>query len=624
MLNILRKRAQSTVIQAMVLLIAVVFIFWGVGTNLNNNRNSVAVVNGEEIPVQDFQRAYDQAVENYRQQFGGQIPPGLLEGLNLKAQVVGQLIQAELFRQGAEAMGLAISKEETRREIRKMQAFQENGHFDLGRYKEVLSQNRLTPTSFEGGLRNDILIRRVVDEVGSFAVLPESEILQWLEFSEQEVNLGVRAITSSDFEDKVEVKESELAAWFEQHKAEYTSEPKIRLRYLMFDFDKDIGQVQVTDEALKARYAAELSRYTVPEQRHARHILIKVTEQADQQTVEKKKKLAEDIMNRARSGEDFAELAKQYSEGPTKDRGGDLGFFGRGQMVKAFDEAVFSMQPGAVSAPVRTSFGFHVIKLEEVRPAKTRSYDEVKDGLAQAMKKEEVKGLTFKKASEAYEGIMRAGSLSKYGEQSGATIAETEYFSRSQPPSGILADPAFLQAVFGLGKGELSSLIELKSGYAIAFVEDVREPAVPELAEVRERVVQDYRREKAVDLARTASAAELETAAKQGSLTGAGVKESGFVKRTSPPSDILPAEVIRDAFSLAPARRFPEQPVGVGGIFYLYEIRDRRLNVDAISEEKKKQLEEQLLASVRNRVVGDWLAGLREKAEVWTNNTLLQ
>ena len=624
MLNILRKRAQSTVIQAMVLLIAVVFIFWGVGTNLNNNRNAVATVNGEEIPIQDYQRAYDRAVENYRQQFGGRIPPGLLESLNLKGQVVGQLIRAELFRQGAAKMGLAISKEATQRTIKKMDAFQENGQFNLGRYKEVLSRNRLTPTSFEGGIRNDMLTGLVVETIGSFAVLPETEMRGWLDFSEREINLGVRAVKSSDFEDKVEVDDAELATWFEQHKTEYTSESKVRLRYLEFDFDKDMDQVQVTDDALRARYASERARFTIPEQRHARHILFKVTEQDDQQTVEEKKKLAENVLARIRKGEDFAKLARQYSEGPTKDSGGDLGFFSQGRMVKPFDDVVFSMQTGTVSDPVRTSFGFHIIKLEEVRPATTRSFDEVKDGLAKDMKKEEVKGITFKRASDAYEGIMRAGSIDKYSEQSGETVVETNFFSRSQPPSGITADPGFLQAAFGLGKGELSSLVELKNGYVIVFVDDVLEPVVPELADVRERVVQDYRREKAVDLARAAAAEELAQAREQGRLGGEIIKETGFVKRTAPQTADVPAEVITDAFSLAHTEHLPEHPVGVGNTFYLYEIRDRRLNLDSISTEKKKQLKQQVLASVRNRLVSDWLVGLREKAEIWTNDTILQ
>jgi len=431
MLNILRKRAQSTLIQGMVLLIAVVFIFWGVGSNLNSNRDAVATVNGVEISLQDYDRAYERAVENYRQQFGGNIPPGLLKGLNVKGQVVGRLIQGELLRQGAAEMGLTVSKEATQREITKNTDFQDNGQFNLSRYKEVLSQNRMTPTSFEGGVRNDMLTRMVVDAVGSFALLPESEAQQWLDFSSEEIKLAVRAVKSSEFEEKVVVEDAELAAWFEQHSAEYTTEPKIRLKYIWFDFARDVDQVQVNDDALRARYASDLAKYQVPEERHARHILFKVI---NDEEVEVKKKQAEEVLVLARKGDDFVALAGQYSEGPTKDKGGDLGFFSRGRMVPEFDEAVFFMDPGTVSELIRTSFGFHIIKLEEVRPATSRPFDEVKGELAEILQKEEVKGVTFKKASQAYEDIIRAGNIDKYNQQEGVEIVETEYFSRSQPP----------------------------------------------------------------------------------------------------------------------------------------------------------------------------------------------
>lgn len=625
MLNILRKRAQSTVIQGMVLLIAVVFIFWGVGTNLRGNRSAVATVNGEEITVQEYQRAYDRMVENYQQQFGGQMPPGLLEGLNIKGQVVGQLIQAELFRQGAAKMGLIISKEATQREIEKIAAFQENGHFDLSRYKEVLSQNRLTPTSFEGGLRNDMLTSKVVETVGSFALLPESEVKHWLDFSDEEVKLAVESIKSSDFEDKVEVKDTELSSWFDKHKAEYTSEPKIRLQYLFFNFDKDLDQVQVGEDTLRARYESEKEKYSTPEQRHARHILFKVTSEESEEAVAAKKKQAEEILERVRKGEDFTELAKQYSEGPTKETGGDLGFFSRGRMVKEFDDAVFSMKPGEVSGPVRTPFGFHVIKLEEVRPATTRSFDEVKDELAKTIQKEEVKGITFKKASEAYEGIMRAGSLAKFSEQSGKKLLETDFFDRSHPPAGITSDPVFLQTAFNLGKGELSSLIELNKGYAIAFVNDVQEAQIPALTDVREKVAADYRREKAVDLARAAAEKELAAANEKGDLKGEGVEETGYVKRSAPQAESVPREVIADSFTLAPNVKLPEHPVEVGTTFYVYEIRDRRqADQTTVDTEREKQLKQQLLASLQNRLVGDWLDGLKEQAKIWTNDNLLR
>ncbi len=624
MLRFLRNRAQSTLIQGLVLLIAVVFVFWGVGSSMRGNRNSIAVVNGQEITISAYQRAYDQAVEKYRRQFNGQIPPGFFDKINLKARVVGQLIQEELLRQGAEAMGLKVSKEAIQHQIEKMAAFQKDGHFDLDRYKKILARNRLTPTSFEGSLRSDALTKRVVQAVGSFAVLPESELDMWIAFADEEIRLAVKEVKSADFEDKVEIKDAELAAWYEQHKQAYTTEPKIRVQYLLFDADKAGKQVQVSDDELRARYEKEKDNYRTPEQRHARHILIKVDQQADEKTVAAKKKEAQKILALARAGKDFAALAKKYSEGPTGKNGGDLGFFPRGRMVQSFDKAVFSLHPGEISGLVRSPFGFHIIKLEEIRPAVTRSFADVKNELAKKVKREEARALAFKEASAAYEGIMRAGSLEKYGRQKGREIVQTDFFSRSHPPGGVVSDPAFVKEAFSLGKGELSSLVEVNKGYAILFVQDVKPPVVPPLADVRKRVVSDYRKEKAVVLAQKEADKILAQAKKEAKLSGEGVHRTDFIRRGTPRAKNVPGEIIKDAFSLSPKVMFPEHPLKVGDNYYIYQIMERRQNSKAIDAKTRKQLRKQLLADQQARLLMDWLADLQKKAKIWTNDTILK
>ncbi len=624
MLSILRKKAQSTVIQGLVLLIAVVFVFWGVGSNLNNNRNSIAVVNGKEIPIQEYQRAYDRAVERYRQQFGGQVPANFFETINLKGQVVGQLVQGELLRQGAEAMGLAVSKEAIQRAVEEMQVFQKDGHFDLERYKQILSRNRLTPTSFEGGLHNDLLAKMVVQNIESFAMVPADEVQQWLRYAGEEIKLAVKAVTGKEFEDKVEIKDAELAAWFEKNKIKYTTEPQIRLKYLFFDSDTLGKGGKISEDELKARYEENKERYQVPEQRHVRHILFKVPKDADAKTVAQKEEQARKVLSMAKAGKDFAELARQYSEGPTAEKGGDLGFFGRGRMVKPFDDAVFGMNKGEIRGPVRTQFGFHIIKVEDIRPATTRGFAEVRDELRRQMEKEEGKAQAFKAASEAFEGIMRAGNLDKYSKEKGIELRKTDFFSRSKPPAGIVSDPAFLEEAFKLSKGELSSLVELGKGYAILFVDDIKPPVVPPLAEVRDRVVRDYTRDRAIVLAKEAAEKELAEAREKGALSGDKLKKTDYLKRRSPAPAGIPAPVVEDAFTLAPAEKFPAKPLKIGDSFYLYQVVERRPGDEKTDEQMKKQLQAQLLAAEKSRLLSDWLRELQQKAEIWTNTKILQ
>jgi peptidyl-prolyl cis-trans isomerase D len=630
MLNVLRKQAQSTLIQGLVLIIAIVFIFWGVGANMNNNRNSVATVNDQEISYQDYQRAYEQAVDNLQQQFGGQVPPGLLEGMGIKQQVVGQLIQAELLRQGGEEMGIVISDLTAQHEIEKMEVFQQDGNFDLSRYKSVLSQNRMTTTSYEGGLKADLQRRRVTDNVGYFAVVSDSAVQNQLAYTGEEIQFAYVTLEPSAFEEKVEIKDSELATWFEKNKEKYRSKPKIRLKYLFFSYAEDSRQVEPTDEELRAQYESDKATYQQPEQRHARHILFRVTEEDTEGVRTEKKIKAEEVLALARQDKDFAGLAEKFSEGPTKEQGGDLGFFARGRMVPSFDESVFSMKTGEISELVETPFGYHIIKLEEIRPATTRSFEQVKDNLAANIRRQEARGLTFKRASKTYEDIMRAGSLDKYGQMDEEKVLTTDFFTRSEPPKGITADAKFLEAAFNLNRGELSSLVDLADGYAIVFVDDVQEPAVPELNAVRERVVVDYTKEQAVDLAGKTADDLLAASHEKGSLKGAAasdyqVQTTGFLKRSTPAGkDSLPSQVLQDGFKLSWKEKLAENTVQVGNTYYVYEVTERRLSTEEVDDAGREQIREQLLGAARNELITSWLSRVQEQAKIWTNDTLLK
>ncbi len=496
MLNILRKRAQSTLIQIIVLVIAIVFVFWGVGTNLGNKKNTLATVNGEEIPVQDYQRAYDNTVDNFRQQFGGSIPPGLLDGLGLQQQVMNQLVQAELLRQSGREMGLSVSKLATQEEIKTMDVFKTNGQFDLELYKNVLAQNRMNPSSFESSLRNDLLLKKVRESINRFALVADSEIQLRFAFANEEIKIAYLQLKSEDFKSKVEINDEELAAWYGENKDNYLSEPKIRLKYLFFDFNEDMKEINVTDDVIQARYNSNMDKYIIPEQRRARHILFKVEETDDEQTRTEKKKKADEILQLAQNGADFAELAREHSEGPSGPNGGDLGFFGRGAMVGPFDEAVFQLQAGELSGVVETIFGYHIIKLEEIKPGTTKTLDDVRAEIVEDVQKDEVRGYTFKRATQSYEDIILSGSLDKYSESHLGEVQETDYFSRSTPPDAPVSYPKFMQTAFSLKKGELSSLVETEKGYAIIFVDDTQQPDVPELETVREKVVEDYTKAK--------------------------------------------------------------------------------------------------------------------------------
>nr|WP_321466526.1 SurA N-terminal domain-containing protein [uncultured Desulfobulbus sp.] len=625
MLNIIRKNAQSIVIQAVVVIIAVVFVFWGVGSKLRNSSNAMAVVNGKEIGFREFKQSYDRAVEQYKEQFGGQLPEKLLESIHLKEQVLNQLVQRELLRQGAEKVGIRISREATQRKIKTIPAFTQNGHFDLDQYKTVLEHNRLSPNTFESGIHDDLLISRATDLIGSFADMPGAEMDNWLAYIDQEIKLAYAVITPEQYADKVEVTDDALKTWYEAHKLNYKTAPQVKLAYLSFAYADAAKSEAVSDEDLQAYYQAHLANYQVPEKRRARHILFRVEEDASDEVKAAKKAEAQKVLEQIRQGADFAAMAQKYSDDSSKERGGDLGFFSRGQMVPAFEDSSFSLKPGEVSQVVETPFGYHLIKVEEVQPEKTRGFAEVKEDIRQQLAQKDAQSTAFKNASTTYEAIIRAGSLDKYSEKGGGDIRHTDFFAQDNPPKMDMAgDSTFLQAAFALRKGELSSIVETAKGYAIIFAEDVKEPQMPELAAVRERVVADFTREKSSELARSAAESSLAKAKEAGAWPeGLEKKESAFVKRIGDPAGI-PEPIRKDAFSRLGIAAFPDQVLSEGASFSLYQILDSRIGKSELDGAKRKRFEEQLLASQKNILLTSWLGQLRKDAKIWINTQMLQ
>jgi len=626
MLDFLRKKAQSTLIQAVVAVIAVVFVFWGVGANLGGSRSSVATVNGTEISDVEFNRAYGQAVDGLQQQFGGRMPPGFADQLGIREQVLHRLVQAELLRQGGEEAGITVSELPVRQRIAEMDVFQENGKFSLQRYKDILSQNRMTPGSFEKGLKSDLSADRVQELAGSFAVISDNAAARWQAWSNEQIKLAYVKLEPADFTAKVAEDEKELAAWFEKSREKYRSEPKVRLKYLLFNLSEDEKEVQVPDEELRAKYEQDKESYRQPEQRHARHILFRVDEGAAAAVKAAQRKKAEEALAKAKAaGADFAALAKEYSDDDSnKEQGGDLGFFAAGRMVPAFDQAVFSMQPGEVSGPVETEFGFHLIKLEEIRPENMRSFEQVKDNIAAGLRRQQAKALSFKRAAAAYEAVMKAGSLDKYGEQEAGKVQVAEHFSRSERPQGLPPDPKFIEAAFGLKKGELSSIIELREGYAVLFADDVQEPELPKLEAVKDKALADWKKEKAAELAAKAAADLLAASREKKELQtpeGGTVTITGLLQRTAPGGENAPPDqVLAEAFKLAWKEKLPAQPVQSGDAWFVYEVRERQAGEAAADEQARQRL----AASARHDLLTAWLASLQTKAKIRISSAALR
>jgi peptidyl-prolyl cis-trans isomerase D len=630
MLQILRNKAQSIVIQAIVVIIALVFIFWGVGPNLMNSREAAIVVNGEEITFENFQSAYDRTYNNFRDQFGGNVPQGFLESLGIKSQVVNQLIQDALLRQGAKEMGITISKAEIGETIKDMVQFQENGAFSMEKYTALLALNRYSVQKFEEKVQHDMLAQKVSLDIGKFATTAsEYEIDELNRLENSSVAVNYVQITQKEFEDTVAIETDEVEKWYEAVKENYKTAPEVKLKYLDFSYATVGKKISIDDAAVKKYYDEHLDEFTEKEKRQARHILFRADENSSAEVQEKQRQKALEILDLAKEGKDFAQLAKEYSEGPSKTQGGDLGQFSRGQMVEAFDEATFSLKLNEISDVVKTPFGYHIIKVEKIIPQSIKPFSEVKDRIVASKQNKEAKSLSFKMANESYEGIMTTGSLQAYLEENpDVSVKETPFFSRSNPPKDIGNDQKFLDTAFSLKEKELSSLIETSAGYAILFAEAIKTPEIPPFSEVSEKVTADYRKDKAAKTAKEVAANLLQQAVEKNSLNDAAseagleINTTDYLSKNDPDKKDLPQNLIENAFNLSAHNKYPDEPLNENASFYVYEFVDRKVPVAPLNEEEKQRYRKAIIQRKQQQIISGWLDNRRKQAKVFVHKTL--
>lgn len=631
MLQILRNKAQSTFIQIIVVIIALVFVFWGVGANLSGDRQAALVVNGEEISFQEFQRAYDRAYQRLSDQFGGNVPKGLAEAFGVKQQVINQLIQTSLLRQGATEMGIIVSGEEIRMAIEEMVQFQDNGGFSMERYKTVLAANRMAPTKFESSIGTDRLSQIAAREISNFAsIANDFEVQETYSVINEKIALKFIKISPDKYTDEVVVDDEALAAWFETVTENYKSAPEAKLKYLIFTNENVGKKIEIDDSKIDQYYLDNISTYKTSEKRKARHILFKTGANDPVEKIQEKSDKAEEILQLARAGGDFADLAKKYSEGPSASSGGDLGFFTRGQMVPAFDEAVFGLEEGEISDVIKTQFGYHIILLEEKQPAVTKPLSDVRTDIVKSIQSKEAQALTFQLANAAYEGIISAGSLAKYEEsQPDADIRETDFFAKENPPPELKTKSEFLGKIFALNKGELSSLIKSGSSYGIFYAEDIKPPEIPDFDDVKDALTADFTNEESKKLAKEVAANLLETV-KQGEdfdvaaqKAGLKVEESGLIGRNEPTGkSAFPASLVEKGFLLSASTPLPEEPGQEGNDMYVYTFLEREMPKMAGDSAEAETYKTNLVGFKQQQLLSAWLRYMEIDAEITKHPSL--
>ena len=494
---------------------------------------AVAEVEGTAITAGEFRRELNQRLQMFQAQGGSSLPPETLKQLGFDTQVLTQLIDRKAIEAEAKRRGLRVTDTEVVEFIRHIPAFRENGQFvGTDRYRAVLRAQRppLREDDFENSVRADLLAQKLQEAVTSWVTVSEQETDAEYRRRNEKVKLEVVGFTADQFRTGLTATDAEAQALYSKDTSRYKFGERRKIRYLTVDTQALRASITPTPQQVEAHYQTNVQQFSNPEQVHAQHILLKTTNK-DAADVRKQ---AESILKEAKApGADFPALARKYSEDDaSKGSGGDLGFFGRGSMVKPFEDAAFAMAPGQTSDLVQTDFGFHVIKVLEKRAAGQRPLAEVKDQIAEQLKWQQAQERATALATALAARITSPADLEAAGRENGLKVNDSPFFQRGDQlpefgPTSQVAAEAFTLPDGGVSKG-------IRTGNATVFIAlaGKEAPRVPTFDEVKERVRADAVTSKAVAAAR-AKAAEVAAAVKAGTPLAAAAKAAGKDVRTT-------------------------------------------------------------------------------------------
>ncbi len=623
MLDLMRKKAGTWMIKFILGVIIIVFTFWGVGSWTAQKINRVATIDGEPIPVETYRQAYARLMDQMRRQFGNNLSEDLVKMLNIDQQALDQVIDQKLLQKEARRLNFDVSKQELVAAIAGYPGFQVDGQFNRRRYEAVLNNNKMTPEAFEALQESTMLIEKVRRLVTGNAKVTDLEAREWYRWRNSEVNVDF-ALFAPDKYDVSGPDDTQAQAFFDANKDTYKTAPMVKAEYLFFDPAVHAQDVRVSQEDVLEYYDTHTDEFNVPKQVQARHILIKTDQAAGDAEIEKARVQAADVARQARGGEDFAKLARQYSQGPSSASGGALGFFKKQDMVKPFADKAFSMQIGDISDPVRTRFGWHVIQVEQIKAPEIKTPDQVGDQIRKRLVETTSKTRAYDQADRVYEASYEDNSLAKSAASEGLTVATTDFFDQGNPPKGIVNGLAFARAAFTLDADGISDIVDAGNGFYLIKILQKKPAAIPDLAQVREKVNQDWRRRESEKQALAAAGTFLENMqngaadwARSAAKSAVEYGETGYFKKNAAiPSIGQSSQIAGAAFELSADNPLPGEPLKGDKGIYVIRYKDRKLPGNTGFDKEKKAIRTSLLDQKKREVFLALVANLRANSEI--------
>lgn len=625
-------RNNKKFIQIVLALLVLPFALWGVDSFVRTgSANDLAKVGNASIGLQEFQQTLREQQERLRTQLGQRATQELLDSAELRQQVLQDLINQRLLAVYAHEAKLSVSDEALAAFITSVPSLQENGKFSRERYQSLVAAQGMSIEMFEARVKQDMLIQQAMMAAGNAAVTGRLPTERWLAAQLEERVVSEAVLRAEQFAGDSKPDASAIKRYYEENRAKFEKQEQVRVAYVLLSQDRFLADAKVDDGAVKAYFQSNEAKYKQPEQRRASHVLIRVDKGAPDAEVKAAQDKAEQILAQLKApGADFSKIARQSSQDPgSAEKGGDLGFFGRGMMVKPFEEAVFGLMENQLSGLVRSDFGFHVIKLTGIRAERLRPLEEVRGEILADLKRE----AAMKRHAEAVENFgnlvyEQSDSLQPAAEKFGLNIQQSDWIGQDGKATAPFDHPKLLKAVFSedaLKNKRNTEAIDIGNNTLVAARVIEHRPAAAEPLEAVSGLIEKVLvRDAALAKATTVGQDKLAQLQK-GEKVDLNWSPSRPVSRLQ--ASQLPVEARQAIFgttaSALPAYAGVKAPLG----YVVYRIDQVKPYAGAAGGETAKLeplLRQQYGQVVAQEELSAWLGALRQRYPITVNTAMLE
>ncbi len=617
MLKLLRKKeVYKKILFVLAGVIICAFVLWGTPQfNKDDGPSFAGQLFGQRISLKEYSLAYQAVFHDAMMRYENL--QDIIKQLRLEEQAWDRV----MLLHEARRQRIKVADSEIVEQIQSYPFWQRGGAFDPMLYEQIITNHfRTTPREFEEEARGSILIRKLIAGIGRDMPITDQEALDSYKRENEKIKISYIFKPVGDYTESVSVGDDEMKAYYDRSGDTFRQGRQVKIEYLEFSEKNYEAGVVIDEEDVAYYYDSNLSEFAKPESIHARHILLEEEDQAAN-VLEKAKK----------NPSNFAKLAEEFSTGPTKTSGGDLGFFERGKMVPEFEEAAFALEPGEISDVVKTQFGYHIIKLEEKKEGSTETIDEAREKIRAALLKESARSKAYDEALRIAAAIKTSSNIEAVAAEEGLVIKETEFFGEQGIVPGIGWSPDFQKTAFRLKRGEISGLVSPEdysspSNY-ILRLKDERPAGIKPFEEVKLRVEQALRGEKAKKLAaddmeKTRAAISASMAAGDGfanaaKKAGAEVVESELIARSDYIKDLGPATDIAAVFEIEQGALSEVVATKRGAALAI--VTEKALLDEEKFEAEKESYKARLTQQRANETLTKWIGELKERAKLQSN-----